>query len=244
MLCCTLSPHPAGVHLKRLNVSPNQNLRSAIDRWRLHNDMQLSFRPVLAAMVELQQHQEEQQKQQQQHSQHMELQGRAAMPAAKAPVPSTTAPAGEPGAASIQPLLPQGQGQVLQADALAEVLAPSSGLRPAAGYPVGISNLAGGHVPPNASDDVRQPGTPCGGLLDDAAVPADVEDAGVSSSDEGKGTSRSRSARSSLHESAGLAGRSGSRGEHDAQWELFVGELEGKGGLQGAGGGKGLVAAT
>ncbi len=230
------------MHLKRLNTSPNQNLRSAIDRWRLHNDMQLSFRPVLAAMVELQQRQEQQQ-QQQPHGRDMDLQGRAAMPAAKGPAPSTIVSAGEPAAASLQLLLPQGQGHVLQADAMAEVHAPLSGLLPPAGYP-GTCNPAGAPVPPDASADVRQPGTPCGGLLDDTAVPADAEDAGVSSSDEGKGTSSSRSARSSLHESAGLAGGSGSRGAHDAQWELFVGELEGKGGLQGAGGGKGLVAAV
>lgn len=36
-------------------LSSNHNLREAIERWRLHSDMQLMFRPVLNRLVEMQQ---------------------------------------------------------------------------------------------------------------------------------------------------------------------------------------------
>ncbi|EFJ42249.1 hypothetical protein VOLCADRAFT_119489 [Volvox carteri f. nagariensis] len=39
-----------GLHLRRLNISPNHNLRSAIERWRLHSDLHLSFKPVLSTL--------------------------------------------------------------------------------------------------------------------------------------------------------------------------------------------------
>lgn len=41
----------AGLHLRRLNISPNHNLRTAIERWSLHSDMHLTFKPVLATLV-------------------------------------------------------------------------------------------------------------------------------------------------------------------------------------------------
>eukprot|EP00198_Chlamydomonas_reinhardtii_P000143 XP_001689478.1 predicted protein [Chlamydomonas reinhardtii] len=42
-----------GVPLRRLNTSPNHNLRSAIERWQLHCEMQLSFRPVIDTLDSL-----------------------------------------------------------------------------------------------------------------------------------------------------------------------------------------------
>ncbi|KAG2493692.1 hypothetical protein HYH03_008206 [Edaphochlamys debaryana] len=41
----------SGQHLKRLSYTPNHSLRAAIERWRLHSDMQLTFRPVLDSLA-------------------------------------------------------------------------------------------------------------------------------------------------------------------------------------------------
>ncbi|GIM00163.1 hypothetical protein Vretimale_5331 [Volvox reticuliferus] len=46
-----------GLHLRRLNTSPNHNLRSAIERWQLCSDMHLSFKPVLNTLIS--QHQQQ-----------------------------------------------------------------------------------------------------------------------------------------------------------------------------------------
>lgn len=40
----------SGIQLKRLNITSNHNLKDAIGRWSLHNDMQLQFRPVLSTL--------------------------------------------------------------------------------------------------------------------------------------------------------------------------------------------------
>ncbi|GLI61320.1 hypothetical protein VaNZ11_003677, partial [Volvox africanus] len=40
-----------GLHLRRLNISPNHSLRSAIEQWRLCSDMHLSFKPVLNTLI-------------------------------------------------------------------------------------------------------------------------------------------------------------------------------------------------
>ncbi|KAG2444436.1 hypothetical protein HXX76_001189 [Chlamydomonas incerta] len=53
-----------GVPLRRLSTSPNHNLRSAVERWRLHCEMQLSFRPVINTLVAERLQQQKDQKQQ------------------------------------------------------------------------------------------------------------------------------------------------------------------------------------
>eukprot|EP00798_Chlamydomonas_sp_ICE-L_P003920 gene3920-13993_t len=43
----------SGIKFRKLNIVPNLNLKEAIERWRLYSNLSLSFRPIMASLIDL-----------------------------------------------------------------------------------------------------------------------------------------------------------------------------------------------